>query len=130
MTATWSGTSTFSDIALADYSPATTFTGLDVYSAWDQSNSIVSGCVSSPGSPPSTTNANDLIIFTGQTFNQAEGFGTVGGFTARASSTRNTSGFYDQYVTSSGVSMSYILAACLRRHTFDGECQRMPQHDA
>ncbi len=106
---TWSGTTgpNFTDIAVTEYQTSTSWkaTVLD-QSQFAYGSTSTTSCAT--GTTSATTNANDLIIAISQNFNSAETWGSLAGWTNRAASSRNTTGWYDQVVTSTGAQSATI----------------------
>ena len=106
---TWAGTTggPFTDITIAEYSTSTSWnsTVLD-QSASSLNSASTTSCAT--GTTSATTNPNDLIIAVCENFNSAETWGALAGFTNRSGSSRNTSGFYDRVVTSTGTQSATI----------------------
>lgn len=110
VTATGSSGS-FTDIAVAEYSSATGFAASPLDASSSSSNSPASTSCAS-GTTGATTNANDLVVGTCMTWNAGQTWGAVTDYTNRAASSRNTLGFYDKAVTSTGTqSFTGVLSA-------------------
>jgi hypothetical protein len=62
----------------------------------------------STGTIAATTNADDLIVATCDNFNAAQTWEPLDGFTLRANSSRNTTGWYDTRVSSNGTQTATI----------------------
>jgi hypothetical protein len=115
--ASWSGAGSsyganFADIEVTEYSNASGF----VLGGLDRTSSAVindpGGSTCSTGTTGTLTQANELVIATCNTWNSAQTWGAVAGYTNRATSSRNTSGWYDKSVSStSGVSWSKTITS-------------------
>lgn len=102
VTLTWSGpVGTFTDIAVAEYHTTNTW----VSPALDVSANLVNSTPSttcSSGTSGATSNANDLVVGLCECFNSAQTWGAATGYTNYAAASRNTTGWYDKVVTSTG----------------------------
>jgi hypothetical protein len=107
--AVWTGAdASFSDIEVGVYHTTNTWktTFLDQISTPNIATATATTCPT--GTTASTTNANDLIIATCQVFNVGQTWGTLSGFTSRAALERNTTGWYDKSVTSTGTQTATV----------------------
>lgn len=106
VTATWTGgDGTFTDIAIGVYHTTNSWSTLD------QSASAIQGTTGSTcptGTTAATTNANDVVIGISQNFDNAQTWGALAGYTNRVNSSRNTVGWYDKFVTSTGTQTATI----------------------
>lgn len=97
---TWTGQSggTFTDISVSEWhSTATWNSTLLDRAMFTQHATSTTSCGS--GTTPTTQNANDLLVGICENFNNAETWGTLSGWTNRATSSRNTTGIYSQTAT-------------------------------
>lgn len=103
VTVTWSGGTLagFVDCTVAEYGSTLGWNSstLDVSTS---AFSATAGTSCASGTSAATTNANDLVIGVCFNFNVAQTYGSVAGYTFESASSRNTTGFYDQPVTSTG----------------------------
>ena len=105
---TWVGADgTFTDIAVATYHTSTSWKSTFVDRT--ATNIAATSSTSCPtGTTAATTNAADLIVAVCMNFNVAETWGSLAGFTNRASSSRNTSGWYDKSVSATGTQTATV----------------------
>lgn len=97
----WTGSESFVDIRVAEYHTSTSWKS----PALDQSTShatTTAGTTCTTGTTPATSNTYDLVVANCDTWNAAQTWGAVSGWTNRATASRNTAGSYDKSVTSTG----------------------------
>lgn len=109
VTVTWSGTTSgpFTDISVAQYSTSATWNN-PVLDRSIQSANTTASTSCATGTTPATQNPNDLLLAICQNFNSAQTWGTLTGYTNRATSSRNTLGVYDKAITSAGAQSTTI----------------------
>lgn len=103
ITVTWAGgglDSTFTDIAVAEYSGSAGWNATPLDQSVETATATSTSCPS--GTTSATTNADDLVVGVAFNFNQAQTYGAVAGYTFRSASSRNTTGYYDKDVSSTG----------------------------
>jgi hypothetical protein len=106
--AAWTnGTGILTDISVAEYQPASAWGSpvLDGSAVYTITSPAQSTC---PTGNITTTNANDLLVAVCDVWNNAQTWNALPGWTNEANSERNTSGWYDQYVTSTGTQSAAI----------------------
>jgi hypothetical protein len=104
---TGSGNTGFADIAVAEYSSSTGFVagsdGFNFFSAPSSTTTCSSGSI--------TTTGTDAVVGACLSWNAANTWGAVGGYTQRATSSRNTTGWYDASPAAGSQSFSATVAS-------------------
>jgi hypothetical protein len=98
---TWSESSlNFVDLAVAEYSTTNGWKIPTLDQEAAQANASSTNCTS--GTTPATSSANDLLVGACVTWDAAETWGPVSGWTNSSTSSRNTLGWYDSSTTTTG----------------------------
>lgn len=105
---TWTGVDgTFTDIAVATYHTTTSWKS--TFTDQTATNIAATSTASCPtGTTSTTNNATDLVLALCTNFNAGQTWGTLSGYTNRANSSRNTTGWYDTSVTVTGAQSATV----------------------